>query len=120
MKLVDVNNKNHIEEIWEYFHGLYEGVFEKIEGKHAYSDVIGNALIKDRLSRVKDFKMMSLYEIEEVRFFYRMIDSFDKENVQLFQKFSELYMQDLKEVYWEVHKEAGCEDFEISCPELGI
>ena len=117
---MDVNNKNYVGELWQYFHELYHGVFEKLDGCHRESDLIGNTLIKDRLNKVENFKMMSIYEIEEIRFFYRMIDSFDNKNLELFQKFSELYMEDFKDAYISMLRDIGFPDCEIDCAELNI
>jgi hypothetical protein len=74
MSLINVkmnSNENEYfdEKIWNELEKKYRGVFRNLGGCHEDNDVLANALIKDRLDRYIDFKLMSKYEIEEIKFF---------------------------------------------------
>lgn len=88
------NKKNEYfdEKIWSELENKYCGVFRNLGGCHEDNDLLANALIRDRLNRYEDFNLLSEYEVEEIKFFHRMVINIEEDNIRKFRLFSDLHM----------------------------
>lgn len=113
-----IKNEKNEEKLWSFFEKYYSRVFDNLGGVHDDNDLIANTLIKDRLSKITELTNMSVYQVQEIIFFYRMVRKFDYDNLELFQRFSEIYMKDVREGFLEYKNVNNLETYQ--CLELGI